>query len=107
MLRQTDLFLGLSVTHFQLTVDGAFCITLSHGVTLVVLFFTFAKTDLNFHSAALEIDGYGNKRQTVLLYLSEQLHYFTLVHKQFSGSQRILVEYVALFVRRDVHLLDK
>ena len=73
------------------------------NVTLIVKLFTFTKSNLNFCSAFLEINGKGNERKAVLLDRSEKLVDFFFVHQKLSDSHRIAVKNIAVIVRTYVH----
>ena len=65
--------------------------------------FAFAQTDFNLHARAFEINRQRNDRIAVLLGLAEQVDDLALVHEQLTHAQRVLIEDIAFFVRRNVH----
>ena len=92
---------------FHCPVNLPLSITLRCRLPFVIQFFTLAKTDLYLDTAAFEIHRQGNQRISVLLYLAQQTHDFPTVHQQTPHTFCIRIESVTLFVRGDVHLVDK
>ena len=68
------------ILQFHCSVDVAVGFLLGYTVTLIVQFFTLAKTDLNLDMRSRKIQRQGNQGETVPGNQAVQLHNFALVH---------------------------
>ena len=71
-----------------------------------IVFLTSCKAYFNLDKTALEV--HLNRYQGVAcsLYLAHKLIYLSPVHKELPGSKGILVEYIPLLIRADMHTYD-
>ena len=77
------------------------------SITLVMQLFSLRKTDLQFHAGILQVNGKLYKGVSVLLDLRIQFVDLPAMHQQPPGPERILIEDIALLIRRDMHTVDK
>ena len=97
----------LLVLHFECAFNNSACITLCGIFTLIVKLFASRNRNSNLHALSLKIHIKGDNGKSFLLYCSKELHYLSFVHQYFFGTKRVAVKYIALFIRRDVHPVDK
>ena len=86
--------------------DAPFSITLRNAVTFVVLLFAFGQSELELYFTIFKIKRQGNKCITFTLFQTVQTRQLSFMKKQLSRSERIHIKNVALFIGRDMHLID-
>ena len=102
----TPPYLILSVLFLYCPVNSARRISFSRRLTLVMQLFALAQPELYLYERTLEIKRKRHKRQSLLLYGSEQPHYLPLVQKKTPVPCGVFIEYIAMLVGTYMHLLD-
>ncbi len=92
---------------FTGTCDGlagfAVCGTAPFGLALLVpKLFAFGEGQLNFYPPILEVQARGNEGEPFLLRLADELAKLFFMDEQFTGTQRSVVEDVAVVVRTNM-----
>src|SRR5207247_7813397 len=72
------------------------------GLSFVPDLLAFGQREFNLYSAIFEVHTRGDERQPPLLRFTDQLANFFFMHEQLAGTQRSVVEDVAMLVGPDV-----
>src|SRR5215813_12905180 len=82
--------------------DSLTCLTLSRFATLGFAFvpalFSSGQCNLTFYFAVAEIESCWDERKTALLGFPNQFSQLFLVQEQLSGTHRVVIEDVAMFI---------
>ena len=74
---------------------------------LVIELFASRKSDLDLDSGISEIDLKRNNREALLGRFLLKFQNLIFMHEKFLDAERIAVENISLFIRADMHSLDK
>lgn len=100
-------FSSKPLTFFQCTFYIAFCRLSLQVLTLIVIVFAACQGQFQFSLAVLEIHFKRHQRITLFPGLAEEFDDFRLVHQQFSGAKRVMIEDISLLIRADMHMFNE
>ena len=115
VVKTNDVFLSYSKTtkmsieifYLKFSLGFSSLVFFSNTVPLIIKLFAPGQPNLDFNQAVLKINLQRHNRITLLSRLPEYLSYFILMKQKLSHPERVFIEYIALFIGTDIHLINK
>ena len=99
--------MSIEIFYLKISFSLSSLVFFRNAVPLVIKLFTPCQANLHFYQTVLKINLQRYDRIPLLGRLTEYLSYFILMKQELPNAERVFIKYIALFIRADIHLIDK